>query len=145
MADQRIKGQEVTVLITRGGVLEDTLNDVQSFNASVDLQLLSVGYLGEKTNRKDYIFNGIKGDIQLHIHKSVWFDFAQSIIAKAKRETPDVIFNITGVMFFPNGEVKTMLIPDVAWGEIPHNISNRGDYVGVRLSFEASDWEPTDG
>lgn len=145
MPDQRIKGQEVQILIVRAGQLEDTLVDIQSFNLSVDTALLSVGYLGEKTNRKDYIFNGIKGDLQLHLHKSAWFDFVASVIAKAKRETPDVEFNITGVMFFPNGEIKTMLIPDVAWGEIPHNVNSRGDYVSVRLQFEASDWEPTDG
>ena len=145
MADQRIKGQEIQILVVRAGELEDTLTDIQSFNVSVDQALLSVGYLGEKTNRKDYIFNGIKGDMQLHLHKAIWFQFVASQVAKAKRETPDVQFNITGVFFFPNSEVKTMLIPDVAWGEIPHNVNSRGDYLSVRLQFEASDWEVTDG
>jgi hypothetical protein len=141
MSDQRIKGQEVQVLIVNGGNLEDTLTDIQNFNVTVEQEVKSVGYLGEKTNRKDSIFNGIKFDMELHIHKSRWFGFVKDMIAKSKREKPDIKFNITGVFSFPNGETPTMLLPDCSLGEVPHSVQSRGDYVKVKLQGECDDWE----
>ncbi len=143
MPSQRIKGQEVAVLITRDGELEDTLTDILSFNTEPELEVKSQGYLGEKTNRKDDIYNGCKFDMELHLHKQVWFSFLASIVARAKRETPDLVINITAVMSFPDGSTPTVLLPDVKFGPVPHSISSRGDYVKVKLSGECDDFEVT--
>lgn len=140
MPEQRIKGQEVSILITRDGALEDTLTDIQNFNMDTELELIVKGYLGEKTNRKDDIFNGIKFDLELHLHKQDWFNFQAAIVSRAKRDTPDVKFNITGVMSFPNGDTPTVLLPDCKFGAIPMNVSARGDYVKVKLSGGCDDY-----
>lgn len=141
MPDQRIKGQEINILITAGGTLEDTLTDIQNFNMEVDLEIRKQGYLGEKTDRRDEVYNGVKFDLELHIHKAAWFAFVRKIIDRAKRDTPDVVFNITGVFNFPNGETPQLLLPDVKWGAIPHNVSARGDFVKVKLQGECEDFE----
>lgn len=143
MPAQRIKGQEVAILIVRDSTLEDTLTDIQNFNLELELEIKSQGYLGEKTNRKDDIFNGVKFDMELNIHTQDWFNFQSAIVSRAKRLTPDVQFNITGVFSFPNGDTPTLLIPDCKFGPNPMTISSRGDYVKLKLAGEADDYEPT--
>lgn len=137
---QRIKGQEVTILITDDGNLEDTLTDIQNFNLEAQFEIKAQGYLGEKTNRKDEVYNGCKFDLELNLHKQDWFNFQQKIKDRAQRNTPDVVFNITGVFAFPNGETPTLLIPDVHFGAQPLSVSARGDYVKVKLEGEADDF-----
>jgi hypothetical protein len=137
---QRIKGQEVSILITTDGNLEDTLVDIQNFNMEGEFEIKSQGYLGEKTNRKDDVYNGVKFDLELHIHKQDWFVFQQKIKDRAQRNIPDTTFNITGVFAFPNGDTPTLLIPDAYFGPQPLNITSRGDYVKVKLAGEAADF-----
>lgn len=140
---QRIKGQEVAILITQDGALQDTLVDIQNFNLESQFEIKSQGYLGEKTNRKDFIYNGCKFDMELHLHKQDWFNFQQSLKDKAQRTNPDSQFNITGVFSFPNGDTPTVLIPDASFGSNPTSISSRGDYVKVKLEGEADDFTAT--
>lgn len=138
--DQRIKGQEVSIVVTTAGNLEDTLTDIQDFNLEAEFEIKSVGYLGEKTNRKDEVYNGCKFDLSLHLHKQRWFSFQKQIKDRAQRITPDLKFNITGVFAFPNGETPTCRIPDAKFGPQPLSVSARGDYVKVKLAGEASDF-----
>lgn len=140
MPAQRIKGQEVSIIIVRDGQFEDTLTDVRNFNAEIMLEIKSEGYLGEKTNRKDDVYRGVKFDLELHIHTQDLFRFANAILERTKRNTPDVIFNISGVFSFPNGETPTFLISDAKFGPIPIGVPERGDYVSVKLEGEADEF-----
>jgi hypothetical protein len=137
---QRIKGQEVTVLVTQGGVLQDTLTDIQSFEVEAQFEIKSMGYLGEVSNRKDEIYNGCKFTMELHLHTQDWFNFQQQIKNKAQRLSPSLIFNISSVLSFPNGQTPSLTIPDAHFGPNPLSISSRGDYVKVKLEGESSDF-----
>ena len=139
MTAQRIKGQEVSILIVANTELQHTLTDVQNFNIEVELELISKGYLGEKTERKDFRLKGIKFDGELHIHSQDVLSFVQKVVAKANRTQPGLIFNITGVFSFPNGDTPELLLNDVAWGAIPFKIGSQGDYVQLKLQGECSD------
>src|SRR5574338_377808 len=91
MANQsglRIKGQETQVIITRGGVLEDTITAIKSFELTDVYQTISQGYLGEKTDRKDYIFNGSKFTMEVHLSRKQWWVLKRAIKDKAQRKTP---------------------------------------------------------
>jgi hypothetical protein len=138
---QRIKGQEVSILITNAGELEDTLTDIQNFNMEMELETKSMGYLGEKTNRQDSIFNGVKFDFEIHVHTEDVWSFLQSIHDKAQRITPDVVFNITGVFTYPNGDQPEILLNDVSFGAVPVNIGSRGDYVKFKMQGTCEDIE----
>ncbi len=140
---QRLKGQEVSCLIVRDSVLEDTLTAIKDFEIDTQLEVKSQGYLGEKTNRKDMIYNGGKFSFTLHLHKQDYFNFWKAVVAKAKRETPDVIFNITAVLSFPNGDTPTVLLPDVVFGPMPLKAPARGDYVDVKVEGECEDIQVT--
>ena len=139
MTAQRIKGQEVQILIVADGELQSTLTDIQNFNIEVELEVISKGYLGEKTERKDYRLKGIKFDGELHIHSQDLLAFVKQIISKAKRITPNVVFNITGIFSFPNGDTPELMLPDVAFGTIPVNIGSQGDYVKSKIQGECGD------
>lgn len=143
MSDQRIKGQEVAIIIANDGQVEDTLDAIQNFNLEAEFEIKSVGYLSEKTNRKDEIYNGCKFDLELHLHKQRWFQFQQEIKDRAQRKTPDKKFNITGVFSFPDGTTPDVLIPDAKFGAQPLSVSSRGDYVKVKLQGEADDFIAT--
>jgi hypothetical protein len=141
MTAQRIKGQEVSILIVQDDELQDTLTDIQNFNLELEFEIKSQGYLGEKTNRKDYIFNGCKFDFELHVHTQDYLPFIQAVHDKAQRLTPDTQFNISGIFSFPNGDEPELLLNDVSWGAIPKTIGSRGDYVKLKMQGECSDIE----
>ena len=140
---QRIKGQEVVVQIIRAGKLEAELTDIQGFNVEDMFEIKAEGYLGETTNRQDYLYNGTKGDLEMHLHSKDWFLFRKAMRDKARRITPNVEFNIIATLNFPNGDTPTITLPNVSFGALPHNIPSRGEYVKVKLDF-ACDADDTD-
>jgi hypothetical protein len=140
MPSQRIKGQEVSIIITRDGNLEAELVDIKSCEFTAEFEIKDEGYLGEKTNRKDEVYNGVKGSMELHIHSGDIFDFMQALKDRAQRNTPDLVFNIAGIFAFPSGEIRTVTIPDVKFGAVPISTNARGDYTSVKLEFAADDY-----
>lgn len=145
MPSQRIRGSETQILIVRDGQTEDTLTNIRNFNFEHQLEIHSMGYLGMKSELKDEIVKGVKGDLELHLHSQAWFAFVQAILRRASRETPDVVFNITSVLSFPSGKVFSMTFPDVVFGAIPHSTSERAEYMNVKLEFECSESSPAFG
>lgn len=140
MPQQRIKGQEVSLLVTTDGELEAEITDVKSCEFVAQFEIKEEGYLGEKTNRTDDIYNGCKGSMEIHIHSGDAFDLMGKIKERAQRVTPDRIFNISGVFSFPSGEVRTMTLEDVKFGAMPISISDRGDYTAVKWEFACDDF-----
>lgn len=138
---ERLRGQEVSILVTRAGALEESLVNIQNFNVEFESEQSSQGYLGEKTERKDSIFKGAKGDLELHVHNSDFLRFAKAVHDQQKRITPDLVVNITATLFFANGEAPSVLIRNAKFGNIPINVSARGDFVKVKLDFTAEDAE----
>ena len=132
-------GQDVSILIVVDGVLQSTLTAISSFNIELELEVISKGYLGEKTERKDTVYKGIKFDGELNPFTEDVFTFAQAVLNKAKRLTPDVLFNITGVFSFPNGDTPELMLSDCSFGAIPINLSSRTDYAKIKFQGEASD------
>lgn len=139
MASQRIKGQEISILIVRDGVLEAELTDIQNFNMEFMTEQIAQGYLGEKSERHDEIFKGVKGDFEIHNHSQDYFTFVSAVLDRAKRNTPDTVFNISAVLFFPNGQTPTVLFPDVKFGPMPFNTGSRSDYAVGKIDFVVGD------
>ena len=80
----------------------------------------------------------------------------EALKATMKSETPfsDGTVSPPGVLYYlspegpmvvggKSGHMLELTIPDVHFGAIPHTISSRGDYVKVKLSGEADDYEVT--
>lgn len=139
MSDQRIKGQEVEVSLIVDGEIAETTTDVRSFEFAYKLEQKEEAYLGEKTNRYDEIFNGMRGRLELHYENQDVFDIVKAIVDRAKRRTPGTQINIKATLNFPNGDKPRVLISDVFFGEVPFNFGSRSDYGAVTLDFQASD------
>jgi len=77
----------------------------------------------------------------MHTHSQDWFTFAAAVKDRAQRNTPDSVFNISAVMFYPNGQTPTMLFPDCKFGALPVNIGSRTDYKKIKIDFVCDDYE----
>jgi hypothetical protein len=140
MSEARIKGQEVEVRIVRGGEELTTITDVRSFEMAAQLELLSEGYLGETTDRKDEIYRGYRGSMELHFENADILTLMRSVIDRARRKEPGLQINIRATLNFPGGGTSAILLRDCFFGEIPISFGSRGDYGSVSLSFEGSDY-----
>lgn len=141
MAEQRIKGQEVTVSVVRGGVLEASFTEIKSFNMTVKSEVKKQGYLGEKGSRVDDIFDSVDFDFEMHVHNTEWTTFVTAVQQRQKRELPDLEINISGTFFYPNFETQAWVLPDCKFGDIPIGISDRKEYVNIKLSGSVTDFQ----
>jgi len=135
----RLRGQESSIIITRGGVVENTLDNIHSFNAELSSEILEASYLGEKHKRHDDIFLGVKGDFEFHSHSEDWLIFALAVIDRQKRNTPDLVINITTVLFYPNLDNPQLYFPDVKFGPLGIGFPNREAYVNKKISWACDD------
>lgn len=139
MADQRLKGQEVSVRVIQAGNVVTSIDSVSAFNDNVALELKEQGYLGETVNRFDDILNGYGGDFEFHVNRADWNDLVELIIARATRAQPDLVFNVVRTDFYPNGDTSVFTYQDVKWGAIPTSVASRGDYVKPRMEFRCEE------
>lgn len=138
MPDPRLKGQEVEIRVIAAGSVVQEINAIATFNDNVMFELKEDGFLGEVTNRFDEILNGYGGDFEFQVTEAAWYEFIQRIEDRAKRVTPEVIFNVIRTDFFSNGSTAIVTYEDVKWGASPTTIASRGDFVKVRLEFRTS-------
>lgn len=127
--------------ITRGGRVEDTITAFKDFSFQYEFAQNSEGYLGETTERKDEIFNGISGSFTVHQESQDILFFQQAIKERAQRKVAvnGQRINITARLTFPNGETPRVIIPDVKFGATPNNVPGRADYVNTAFTYAAED------
>lgn len=141
MARNRIRGQELKVLAITDGALEEEFQEITDFSIEPEMEGKSQGFLGERGNRKDDIFNGFKFSFGMQIHSSRVFLFINSVIERQKRLVPTRVFNISGIFTMPDGQGSVAAtLPDVKWTSMPITVGSRGDYVTIKLSGECDDW-----
>lgn len=140
MADQRIKGQETTVIIVENGNPLNTIRDIQSMDMEAALEIISEGYLGETTLRKDEKYNGYSGSIGMHFSNPEILNLTRRIIDRARRRDPGLKINIQTTLQFPNGVRTRVILKDCFFGAIPMSFGGQGEYGSVTLPFEGSDF-----
>ena len=140
MATQRIKGQETEVSIIADGRVQSQLTDVQSFEFVQETATLEEGYLGEKSNRYDEIYNGFTFSMDLHNSTGGLFDFLATIRDRAQRRTPSVVVNIKTTLNFPSGERKRVILNDVFFDAGGLNFAGREAYGTSTLSGKGSEY-----
>lgn len=136
---QRIKGQDTSIILIVGGVPKATIADVRNFEITSQMEILKEGYIGETTDRRDDIFRGVKGKMEVHFEDDQILALAKTIIDRAKQRINGSQINVVSTLNFPNGTQKIVTIPQVYFGEIPMTFGSRSDYGTVTLDFEASD------
>lgn len=139
MPSYRLRGQEVSVQVVKDGALLADITDVKSFEVEFQLEVMSEGYIGEFTDRRDDIFKGVTGKVEFHIENGAPFDLVNAIVQRAQRRVPGTQFNVQSTVRLANGQRKRLVINDLFFGAVPFNVSSRTDYVTYSLSFEAGE------
>lgn len=136
-AAQRVKGQEVQVLVIRDGTVDQTLTAIRNFEVTFQLEILKEGYLNEVADRRDEIYKGMAGRFELHIETKDIFDLIKAIVARATRRTPGTVINIKATLNMPNGDRPKIVIPNCAFGDLPVGFGAREQYGNLQVTFES--------
>lgn len=138
---RRIKGENVSVALVSGGV-----SVLLSERAAVSLEyqpqqeIISVGFLGETTERKDEVYKGCTGTLTLQMSDGSVTDFMRRLNDRARRAVPDFKVNISAIEEYPDGDVRKILFPDVKFGAMPKNYASRDAYATVTLNWAVDDY-----
>lgn len=136
-ASQRVKGQEVQVLIVDDKIVQDTITAIKNFEVTFQLEILKEGYLNEVSDRRDEIYRGMVGKMDIHIETKAVFSLIESIVGRAIRRTPGKVINIKATLNMPNGDRPRIMIPNVFFGDIPVGFGDRAQYGAMTLSYES--------
>lgn len=136
---QRIKGQEVEVIVLIDGEPQDNFRFARSLDFTFMTERTEEGYLGETTNRFDTIFNGVSGKTEHHHDNPTPFIVTQAIVNKARRRTPGTTINLRATLNYPNGQRARVVFRDVEFGELPFSFGSRSDFGTFSLDFACSE------
>jgi len=140
MALQRIKGQEVEVLLVVDGEVQTSLTDIQSFEMMLDFETLQEGYLGEKNDRFDEIYKGVSGSISLHNSSPDTFSFFDTVKQRAQRQSPGTVVNVKATLNYPSGERRRVIVQDAFFDPMGIAFGSRSEYGSTKLDFKASEF-----
>jgi len=137
MPETRIRGQEVTVRISKNKDLLATVTAFKDFTATFRGRVLEEGYLGETTLRYDDISDGISGTFTLHAESQDLFLLVQFIQQRQQRAQPvqTSLINVIARFSFPNGDTPKAFLKDLKFGEIPIAVGERSQYVNAVFPF----------
>lgn len=137
---QRIKGQEIELLVVEDNVPLTAIADVRSLEIAAQLEILREGYLGETTDRRDMVYRGFRGRMEVHFENRSILDFMRRLIDKARRRVPGARINVKATFAFPGGDRVRLLLKDLSFGELPIGFGSRTDYGTISLDFEGEDY-----
>ena len=137
---QRIKGQEAVLDVVSSGGRETALGDVVSASVTYQLDILKQRLLGETTDRKDDIFRGLEGELEVQLESREALRFIDRVKNRATRRTASSeVFSITLTLNFPEGGSARIQLSPVYFGNIPISIGGGDEYVTLSLTFESED------
>ena len=134
----RIKGQETTVTVTSALGVEESVADVKSCEITFERDILSEGYLGQKTEKKDAIFKGVTGKITFHVEKRAVLGLVGRINEATKNRVGGEQFEVTTTYEFEDGKMR-IICKEVAFGSIPISSGSRDDFVELSFDFACED------
>ena len=139
----RIRGEEIQIRLTRNGVLEATLTAVKSLVFTPKFSVLTEGYLGGTTNRRDDIYQGCTVQLVFHPESSDALTLMDFVRSRATRRVAqaNARVNLMFVANFPNGNRPRVTISDLKFGDMPFNMGGREQYVDQTISAEADDFK----
>jgi hypothetical protein len=137
MTETRLRGQEVTLRIAQGNIVQTAITAFKSFNVQYDTSIIEQGYLGETQNRFDDIIKGCSGAFAVDAEGPEVLVLNDFVAQRAqRRQNPNVQVNITGAFSFPDGRTPRLLIKDIKFDPMNVQIGARDQYVGVAYSYK---------
>ena len=138
---QRIKGQEVEMILVEDNTPLTGVADIRSFEMEAQLEIITEGYLGETTDRRDSVYRGFSGRVELHFENRDVIDLMRRLIDKARRRTAGTRINMKVTLVFPEGGDRVrVLLKNLEFGAIPLGFGSRSEYGAITLPFEGEDF-----
>jgi hypothetical protein len=140
VADNRIKGQEVAIRITRQGRLEAQITAIKDCTLNLDSATIEEGYLNETSNRFDDVVNGASGSFGVTNEGPELLRLVDFISQRAQRRITggDLRINLTGRFSWPDGRRARMMFSDLKFDQVPIAMPGRAEYVTSTFSFKCS-------
>jgi hypothetical protein len=138
---QRIKGQESAIIITSGGVVQNTLVDIHNFGVTFQSEVKKMGYLGQKTDLTDDVFHCVDFDFELHTYTQDWLSFLVAVHDRQKRNNPGLVINLATVLEYPGGDEPQLFLPDAKFGATNASFPKRDDYINKKWTGSVDDYD----
>jgi len=136
---QRIKGQEVVVGFTNPDGDQEGIEDVLSLEAELDVETLSEKYLGRTADEFDDIYNGVSGQVEVHMQTVDYLRFSERVQDRAERRTAAAgEFTATASFQFPSGARARLTFENIFFGALPLKVSGRNEYVSGTIQWKCS-------
>jgi hypothetical protein len=140
MPSNRIRGQEVSVLLVVDGAPEAALTNVQNFEITLDLEKQEEAYLGETSNRYDEMYKGLSFKMDVHNSDPGLFDFFDAVKSRAQRQTPGVQVNVKATLQYPSGDRRRVIIQDVYFEPMGLSFGGRMEYGSTSVAGSAAEY-----
>ncbi len=139
MAQQRIKGQEVTVIMSIDNKVDDKVGPFTDMTATLRKEIIEGEYLGQTTTFFDDVFKGCMIELTYHMRAARILKIIDRDIKRARFQTGGLVrADISAQMAFP-GQVVPYNFLDVRFDEHPLTVSDRKSYVEGKLKAYASE------
>jgi hypothetical protein len=137
---QRLKGQETAFAVVGPDGEEQGLGDVVSAEFVFRFDILTQGLLGETSDRKDDIFKGTRGRMQVQIEAQEAFRFIERAKDRSQRRRPaSDQFNITSTLALADGSRVRAAFDNIFFSDMPVQVGGRDEFVTLDIEWEAED------
>ncbi len=139
MAQQRIKGQEIFIIISVDNKVNDKVGPFTDMTATLRKEIIEGEYLGQTTTFFDDVFKGCMIELTYHLRGAQMLKIIDADIKRARYLTGGLVrLDISAQMAFP-GLVVPYTFLDVRLDEHPLSVSDRKSYLEGKLKAMCSE------
>lgn len=126
----RLTGQDTTIQIFQGNVLQDELTLIKECTVTAEMSVTREDYLGLKQQLPDGKFDLFKIEFASHQSDAGWIDFVGRVVDRAQRlpGAPTSI-NMSVNLLYPNGQARSIVLQGLEFESIPIGITARKEMV----------------
>ncbi len=138
-----LRGSEVQLRLNRDKKRLSTLTACKDMEITFMFDVTREGYQGEKTDRRDENYRGVSVSLTYHPESPELLQLAAFVRDRATRRTAQANnhVDLTAILEFPGGQRPRITIADLKFGNIPLSSPGRDQFVTVKLSCEADDFD----
>jgi len=133
----RVKGSDCQVRLTTDGVLERTVVDIKSSQVVLKITRKLERYLGRISQSYDDQFEGVEGNLLVHVRSQDILVMFDKIARRAQRQTAalNTKFGYSATIQLPNGQRPKILVPDLSFGDLPISMGGGDQYVETTIDW----------
>ncbi len=139
MSQGYARGDDIIIRTTVDGEEQASLENVDSFDSTVDLRMIEEQFLGRKGIDVSEIHDGCSGTLTVTIGKPGVFDFIEAVFQRATRQTFGTVFNFMEQIAFPSGEVRILIYRDVAFGAFAMPVPGRDQHKKLTIPWKTGE------